>query len=88
MTDVTDSRKLAYETYRIGRNEYLVLCKYLSTWFMGENPEDLANKLFDVSVPPPSRSMIVSRLYFRHFAQRQIRMKLILLILFVYGIFY
>lgn len=48
LTEAIDPRKLAYETYRTGRNDYLLLCKYLSPWFIGENPEDLANKLFDV----------------------------------------
>jgi hypothetical protein len=48
LTEANDPRKLAYESYRIHRNEYLILCKYLSPWFIGEQPEDLANKLFDV----------------------------------------
>ncbi|CAF4497386.1 unnamed protein product [Rotaria socialis] len=47
LTEAIDPRKLAYETYRIGRSEYLVLCKYLSPWFIGEHPEDLAKRLFD-----------------------------------------
>ena len=49
LTATSDPRKLAYETYRINRDEYLILCKYLSPWFIGEQPEQLANKLFDVS---------------------------------------
>ncbi|CAF2579131.1 unnamed protein product [Rotaria sp. Silwood2] len=48
LTEAIDPKKLAYEIYRIGRSEYLVLCKYLSPWFIGEHPEDLAKKLFDV----------------------------------------
>ncbi|CAF5078189.1 unnamed protein product, partial [Rotaria magnacalcarata] len=48
LTEAIDPRKLAYETYRVGRSEYLVLCKYLSPWFIGEHPEDLAKRLFDV----------------------------------------
>ncbi|UJR27471.1 hypothetical protein I4U23_008757 [Adineta vaga] len=48
LTEANDPRKLAYETYRINRNEYLILCKYLSPWFIGEYPENLANKLFDL----------------------------------------
>jgi len=50
LTEANDPRKLAYESYRIHRNEYLILCKYLSPWFIGEQPEDLANKLFDVKI--------------------------------------
>lgn len=49
LTEAVDPKKLAYETYRINREEYMILCKYLSPWFMGENPEELANKLFNVS---------------------------------------
>ncbi|CAF1266589.1 unnamed protein product [Rotaria sordida] len=48
LTEATDPKKLAYETYRVGRDEYLVLCKYLSPWFIGEHPDDLAKRLFDV----------------------------------------
>ncbi|CAF1369075.1 unnamed protein product [Adineta steineri] len=48
LTEANDPRKLAYETYKINRNEYLILCKYLSPWFIGKQPEDLANKLFDL----------------------------------------
>lgn len=48
LTEANDPRKLAYETYRVNRNEYMTLCKFLSPWFIGENPEALANKLFDV----------------------------------------
>jgi hypothetical protein len=48
LTEANDPRKLAYETYRINKNEYLILCKYLSPWFINEQPENLANKLFDV----------------------------------------
>lgn len=52
LTEATDPKKLPYETYRIGRSDYLVLCKYLSPWFVGEHPEDLANALFDVRMTP------------------------------------
>ncbi|CAM2713950.1 unnamed protein product [Rotaria socialis] len=48
LTEVNDPRKLAYETYRINRDEYLILCKFLSPWFIGDQPENLANKLFDL----------------------------------------
>ncbi|CAF2348021.1 unnamed protein product [Rotaria sp. Silwood2] len=48
LTEANDPKKLAYETYRINRDEYLILCKYLSPWFIGEQPENLANKLFDL----------------------------------------
>jgi len=48
LTEANDPRKLAYETFRINRNEYITLCKFLSPWFVGEQPEQLANKLFDV----------------------------------------
>ncbi|CAF3774640.1 unnamed protein product [Rotaria sordida] len=48
LTEANDPRKLAYETYRIHRDEYLILCKYLSPWYIGEQPESLANKLFDL----------------------------------------
>jgi hypothetical protein len=48
LTEGNDPRKLAYETYQINRNEYMTVCKFLSPWFIGEHPEDLANKLFDV----------------------------------------
>jgi hypothetical protein len=48
LTEVHDSKKLAYETYRIHRDEYLILYRYLSPWFIGEHPEALANRLFDV----------------------------------------
>ena len=48
LTEANDPRKLAYETFRINRNEYLILCKFLSPWFVGEVPEHLANKLFNV----------------------------------------
>ncbi|CAF3400844.1 unnamed protein product [Rotaria sp. Silwood1] len=34
--------------YKINRDEYLILCKYLSPWFIGDEPENLANKLFDL----------------------------------------
>ncbi|CAF1392144.1 unnamed protein product [Adineta ricciae] len=47
LSETSDPRKLPYETYRIGRADYLLLCKYLSPWFIGEHPEDLANTLFD-----------------------------------------
>ncbi|UJR21588.1 hypothetical protein I4U23_024670 [Adineta vaga] len=47
LSETSDPRKLPYETYRIGRTEYLLLCKYLLPWFVGEHPEDLANTLFD-----------------------------------------
>ncbi len=48
LTEANDPKKLAYETYKINRNEYLILCKFLLPWFVGEQPESLANKLFDV----------------------------------------
>ena len=48
MTEANDPRKLAYETYRIFRDEYLILCRYLSPWFIGESPENLAHRFFDV----------------------------------------
>ncbi|CAF5046359.1 unnamed protein product, partial [Rotaria sp. Silwood1] len=48
LTEANDPKKLAYETYRINRDEYLILCKYLSPWFIGDEPENLANKLFDL----------------------------------------
>ncbi|CAF1035573.1 unnamed protein product [Adineta steineri] len=58
LTEATDPRKLAYETYRISRNDYLVLCKYLSPWFIGEQPEDLANLLFNSFCLPTNSNEI------------------------------
>ena len=87
LTEANDPRKLAYETYRINRNEYLILCKYLSPWFIGEQPEDLANKLFDVRQ--------ICKIFFcfilflnSYFVWIQHQIKLILFILFDYRIFY
>lgn len=48
LTEANDPRKLAYETFKISRNEYLTLCKFLSPWYIGEQPASLANRLFDV----------------------------------------
>lgn len=53
LTEANDPRKLAYETYRIHRDEYMTLCRYLSPWFTGEQPEILANQLFDVKFIDP-----------------------------------
>lgn len=48
LTEAVDGQKLAYETYRIGRQEHLTLWKYLSPWAIGEKDEILADRLFDV----------------------------------------
>ncbi|CAF0783145.1 unnamed protein product [Didymodactylos carnosus] len=60
LTEAVDPRKLAYETYRVGKTEFAVLYKYISPWYVGEAPEHLCELLFHTICLYSNSSMYTS----------------------------